>query len=69
MVSFRNLALVASTIIGLTSAAPTEKVARQFTSGTLNNTQEFYIHMTVIDGDTTYNGWQRKSSLPLSSTP
>jgi len=57
MVSFRSVAIAASTLIGLSTAAPAEKVARQFTPGVLNNTQEFYIHMFVTDGDTTYTNW------------
>jgi hypothetical protein len=65
MVSLRNLAFVASTIVGLSSAVPTEKVARQFTSGTLNNTQEFYIRMCVTAGDTTYDGYAGTSNSPF----
>jgi hypothetical protein len=61
MVTVRNFALLASSILGLTNAAPTEIDARQtFVPGTVNNTQEFYIHMTVTDGLTKYNGWARK---------
>lgn len=54
MVSIRNLALVASTVISLTAAAPTLETRQ---TGTQNNTQEFFIHMVVTDGDTTYNEW------------
>jgi len=62
MVSFRNLALVASTIIGLTSAAPSTLEKRQeYTPGTQNNTQEFYLKMWVTDGDTKYTGWALES--------
>ncbi|TVY45193.1 hypothetical protein LOCC1_G004580 [Lachnellula occidentalis] len=58
MVSLRNLALAASAIIGLTTAAPTTETRQAaYTPGTQNNTQEFYLHMTVTDGDTKYNGW------------
>ena len=63
MVSMRNLALVASAIVGFTTAAPTMEARQSWTPGTQNNTQEFYIHMTVTDGDTKYNGWACKSSL------
>jgi len=58
MVVLRNFAVLASAILGLTTAAPTEKNARQtWIPGTQNNTQEFYLHMTVTDGLTKYNGW------------
>jgi hypothetical protein len=64
MVSIRNLALAAATMIGLTTAAPAEKVGRQtFMPGTQNNTQEFYIHLNVTHGPTTYNGWSCKKDL------
>jgi len=57
MVSMRNLALAASAIVGLTAAAPTMEARQTWTPGTLNNTQEFYIHMFVTDGDTKYTSW------------
>jgi hypothetical protein len=54
-VFIRNLALAASTLLGLTVAAPAAQESRQtFTPGTLNNTQEFYLKMVVTDGPTTY---------------
>ncbi|TVY73476.1 hypothetical protein LSUE1_G007416 [Lachnellula suecica] len=57
MVSMRNLALAASTIVGFTSAAPTmeARTTETYTPGTLNNTQEFYIKMSVTSGDTSFN--------------
>jgi hypothetical protein len=56
MVFMRSLALVASTIIGVTSAAPLE--ARQFVPGTLNNTREFYITLKATTPSLAkYNGW------------
>ncbi|KAL3418127.1 hypothetical protein PVAG01_09842 [Phlyctema vagabunda] len=59
MVLFRSIAVAASALAGLVSALPAEIAARQtYTPGTLNNTREFYISMTVTDGPTTYNGWQ-----------
>jgi hypothetical protein len=64
MVSIRNLALAASSIISLASAAPAEVAARQFTAGTQNNTREFYITMQVTSGLETYNGWQSTSLIP-----
>lgn len=68
MVSMRNLALAASSILSLVSAAPTiESRQDAWTPGTLNNTREFYLHMTVTDGDYTHNGWVCKSQ-PQSNT-
>jgi len=59
MVSFRYLAIAATTIATIASAAPTEK-RQTFTPGALNNTQEFYIRMTVTDGDTKYTQYACK---------
>src|ERR1019366_2914422 len=48
-----------------TTAAPSVKDTRQtFVPGTLNNTREFYITMTVTDGLTKYTQWKR-ASLPF----
>jgi hypothetical protein len=69
MVSFRNAAIAASALLSLATAAPAEKVARQFTPGVLNNTQEFYIHMFVTDGDTTYTNWACKFPYYLLFNP
>ncbi|TEY51371.1 hypothetical protein BOTCAL_0266g00030 [Botryotinia calthae] len=58
MVSIRNLAIAASSILSFVSAAPTiESRQDTWVPGTLNNTREFYLHMTVTDGDYTHNGW------------
>jgi len=58
MVCLRTLALAVSTIIGLTSAAPSPLNPRQTSIPTnQNNTQEFYLRMWVTDGDTKYTGW------------
>jgi len=58
MVSIRNFALVASAMIGLTSALPNKLAERQtYVPGTQNNTQEFYLQAFVTDGPTTYTGW------------
>lgn len=57
MVFIRNLALAASTLLGLTAAAPAVFNSRQFTPGTQNNTQEFYLKMFVTDGAPTYTGY------------
>jgi hypothetical protein len=67
MVSFRNLALVASTIFGLSSAAPTEILDKR--ARVSNNTQEFYILMTVTDGNPKYTQWARTSPPSFSHTP
>ncbi|KUJ08117.1 uncharacterized protein LY89DRAFT_691392 [Mollisia scopiformis] len=53
MVFIRNIALAATTLLGLTSAAPALS-ARQ---ASVNNTQEFYIKLVVTDGPTTYQEW------------
>jgi hypothetical protein len=70
MVSIRNLALAASTIIGLASAKPVvSKRQDAWTPGTLNNTREFYLHMQITDGPNEfykYEGWVCKFFLPLS---
>ncbi|KAG4025372.1 hypothetical protein MFRU_059g00090 [Monilinia fructicola] len=58
MVSIRNLALVASSILSFASAAPAlDKRQDAWVPGTLNNTQEFYLHMIVTDGDYTHESW------------
>ncbi|TVY33965.1 hypothetical protein LSUB1_G006704, partial [Lachnellula subtilissima] len=68
MVSLRNLAIAASAIIGLTTAAPTTETRQAtWTPGTQNNTQEFYLYMTVTDGDTKYNGWACTRSMAHSA--
>lgn len=67
MVNYRNIALAASAIIGLASAAPTEIVPRQWTTGVVNNTQEFYLRMTVTDGDDTYTQYACKYHLATAS--
>lgn len=65
MIAIRSLTLLASALLGFTAAAPTKHEARQtWVPGTLNNTQEFYLHMTVTDGPTKYNGWACKYSHP-----
>lgn len=61
MVSLRNLAFVASVVVGIASGYPTTNTAREsWVSGTQNNTQEFYILMTVTYGPINYNGWTSK---------
>jgi hypothetical protein len=58
MVSIRQLALAASTLLTLISAAPTTQGIQErqtYVPGTQNNTQEFYIKMLVTDGNTKYN--------------
>ncbi|PQE32020.1 hypothetical protein CJF32_00001630 [Rutstroemia sp. NJR-2017a WRK4] len=62
MVSIRNLALAASTIIGFASAKPVvSKRQDAWAPGTLNNTREFYLHMQITDTSDNdfykYNGW------------
>ncbi|KAE8452246.1 hypothetical protein EG329_000945 [Mollisiaceae sp. DMI_Dod_QoI] len=57
MVFIHNLALAASTLLGLAAAAPTLSTRQTYVPGTLNNTQEFYIKMVVTDGPTTYQEW------------
>jgi hypothetical protein len=55
MVSIRQLALAASTLLTLISAAPTTQGIQErqtYVPGTQNNTQEFYIKMLVTDGNT-----------------
>jgi hypothetical protein len=71
MVSLRNLALAASTIIGFTSAKPiVSKRQDAWVPGTLNNTQEFYLRMQVTDGSYKYEGWVCTFFLPpLPSQP
>jgi len=54
MVSIRSLASLAFAIIGLVSAAPALKEARQSYQ---NTTQEFYIKLSVTHGSHKYNGW------------
>lgn len=66
MVSIRNLALVASSILSFASAAPAlDKRQDAWVPGTLNNTQEFYLHMIVTDGDYTHESWVCKSQFPF----
>jgi hypothetical protein len=66
MVSMRNLAFVASSILSFVSAAPTlEKRQDTWVPGTLNNTQEFYLHMAVTDGDYTHQEWVCKSPISI----
>ncbi|PQE26079.1 hypothetical protein CJF30_00000814 [Rutstroemia sp. NJR-2017a BBW] len=62
MVSIRNLALAASTIIGFASAKPVvSKRQDAWAPGTLNNTREFYLHMQITDASDNdfykYEGW------------
>lgn len=60
MVNFNSLALAATTLFGLTAAAPAATAARDtatYVPGTLNNTREFYIKMETIAGSTKYNGY------------
>lgn len=65
MVAMRSLTLLAFVLLGFTAAVPTQHEARQtWVPGTLNNTQEFYIRMTVTDGPTKYNNWACKRSQP-----
>lgn len=54
MVFIHTFALAASTLLGLATAAPTLPTRQAWTPGTLNNTQEFIIHMAVTDGSTKY---------------
>jgi hypothetical protein len=69
MVSMRNLPLTASAIIGFTSAAPTMEARQTWVPGTQINTQEFYIRMTVTDGDTKYTQWACKPPFPPFPLP
>jgi hypothetical protein len=57
MTSMLKLVIAVSAIIGFVSSLPPGITGRQsWASGTLNNSQEFYISMAVTDGPTTYEG-------------
>jgi hypothetical protein len=51
MISMSNIAFVASSLIGLATAAPAVAERQTFIPGKLNNTRVFYIKMTVTDDD------------------
>jgi hypothetical protein len=57
MTSMLKLVIAVSAIIGFVSSLPPGITGRQsWASGTLNNSQEFYISMAVTDGPTAYEG-------------
>jgi len=67
-----NVAVFVSTWLSFVAGNPVRLDGRQtnFTPGTLNNTQEFYITLSIGSGLSKYNGWQSmspfRSSLHLS---
>jgi hypothetical protein len=65
MVSLSFLALAASSLFALATAAPAigSRQAPVWTPGTQNNTQEFYIKLHVTHGPKTYEGYYCSSSI------
>lgn len=69
MISMSNIAFVASSLIGLATAAPAVAERQTFIPGKLNNTRVFYIKMTVTDGDRKQNGYSCESIATLAFHP
>jgi len=63
MVSLSYIALAASTLMGLASAAPSTLDQRQ----SIPSNQKFYVRMWVISGDTKYTGWSLETYHTVAS--